>query len=57
MKQGFDWETKVSRDRPSLDPSHRVLGLFPIKLKPQPADILCYGLRPSSDSVYRAHSQ
>jgi len=57
MKQGFDWETKVSRDHPSLDPSHRVLGLFPIKLKPQPADILCYGLRPSSDSVYRAHSQ
>jgi hypothetical protein len=31
MKQGFDWETKVSCDRPSLDPSHRVLSLFSIR--------------------------
>src|SRR6478672_2760749 len=30
MKQGFDWETKVSRELSSLDPSHRVLGLFQI---------------------------
>ena len=39
MKQGFDWETKVSRDHPSVDPSHRVLGLFPIKSRCSPNQI------------------